>query len=210
MPNKLTVPSSRLFPSYSKPQRRMRRVEQPSVMSSDEEYEIHGAPNQSMQNKHVPQRVNTIRKSAQPNKSRGHQVTFSRPPLKQQVHYMPPNSKQVLPANHRKLVTRQGTSSGAPDISQSSVARKNPPTSSDQIHSTEALHRSALSQATAHAAVRQITKESDLEGAHGSESDSDDSILCRSKLDINLLAELIMEVHNRITDKNRIKGRKIH
>ena len=210
MPNKLTAPSSRLFPSDSKPQRRTRWVEQPSVMSSDEEYEIDGAPNQSIKNKNVPHRVNTIRKSLQPNKSRGHQVTFSRPPLKQQVHYMPPNSKQVLPANHRKQVTRQGTSSGAPDISQSRVARKNPTTSSNRIRSTEALPRSALSQATARAAVSQITKESDLEGAHGSESDSEDSILCRSTLDINLLAELILEVHNRITDKNRIKGRKIH
>ena len=209
MPNKLTAPSSGQFPSYSKPQRQTRWVEQPSVMSLDEEYEIDGAPNQSIKNKNVPHRVNTIRKPPQPNKSRGHQVTFSRPPLKQQVHYMPPNSKQVLPANHRKLVTRQDASSGAPDISQSRVGRKNP-TSSNRIRSTEALPHSALSQATARAAVKQITKESDSEGAQGSESDSEDSILCRSKLDINLLAELILEVHNRITDKDRIKGRKIH
>jgi len=117
MPNKVTAPSSGQFPSYAKPQLRTGWVEQPSVISLNEEYEIDGALNQSIQNTNLPHWVNTIQIPPQPNKSGGHQVTFSRPPLKQQVHYMPPNSNRVLPANHRKLVTRQDALSGAPDIS---------------------------------------------------------------------------------------------
>jgi hypothetical protein len=43
-------------------------VEQALVMSLDEKYKIIRALNQSIKNKNVPHRVNTLRKPPQPNK----------------------------------------------------------------------------------------------------------------------------------------------